>query len=81
MASRSGYFGIEAHLARFVFDVPKLWAMVGLLFAACPTGINAYLFAARNKTGEAVASASVSLSTSLAAIGVIIWLAILGFAT
>lgn len=65
-------------LARFVFGLDPVWSGVGLLFAACPTGINAYLFAARVKTGEAVASATVSLSTALAAITVLGWLAFLG---
>jgi predicted permease len=65
-------------LARHVFGLDPVWSGVGLLFAACPTGINAYLFAARVKTGEAAASAAVSLSTALAALTVLGWLAFLG---
>ena len=65
-------------LARHVFGLDPVWSGVGLLFAACPTGINAYLFASRVKTGEAAASAAVSLSTALAALTVLGWLAFLG---
>jgi malonate transporter and related proteins len=65
-------------IARSVFALPPLWSGVGLLFAACPSGINVYLFAHRVKTGEATASASVSLSTGLAVITVALWLAFLG---
>ena len=65
-------------LARHVFGLDPVWTGVGLLFAACPTGINAYLFATRVKTGEAAASAAVSLSTALAAMTVLGWLAFWG---
>jgi predicted permease len=65
-------------LARYVFGLPFLWALVGLLFAACPSGINAYLFAARMRTGEAAAAAAVSLSTGLAVVTVTLWLLVLG---
>jgi malonate transporter and related proteins len=65
-------------LARAVFGLPPVWAGVGLLFAACPSGINVYLFAMRVRTGEAAASAAVSLSTGLAVVTVAGWLAFLG---
>jgi predicted permease len=64
--------------ARYAFGLPIAWAQVGLLFAACPSGINAYLFAQRVKTGEAVASAAISLSTVLAVFSVTGWLVFLG---
>ena len=64
--------------ARYVFGLPTVWANVGLLFAACPSGINAYLFAQRVKTGESVASAAISLSTGLAVFSVTGWLIFLG---
>jgi len=67
-------------LARYVFALPPVWAAVGLLFAACPSGINVYLFATRMRTGEAVASAAVSLSTGLAVVTVSAWLVFLGAA-
>jgi malonate transporter and related proteins len=65
-------------MARFAFGLPPVWAGVGLLFAACPSGINVYLFATRIRTGEATASAAVSLSTGLAVVTVALWLAFLG---
>jgi predicted permease len=64
-------------VARHLFGLPSVWAGVGLLFAACPSGINAYLFAVRVKTGEAAASAAISLSTGLAVVTVTAWLAFL----
>jgi predicted permease len=65
-------------MARFLFGLPPLWAGVGLLFAACPSGINVYLFAMRVRTGEATASAAVSLSTAFAVLTVAGWLFFLG---
>ena len=53
-------------LARYVFAVPPVWAGVAVLFASCPSGINAYLFAERYGEGVALASSSVCLSTILA---------------
>lgn len=65
-------------LAFYVFDMPKVWAGVAVLFAAMPTGINAFLFAARYRTGEALASSSIALSTALALFSTFFWLWILG---
>jgi predicted permease len=67
-------------LARYLFGLPPLWAGVGLLFASCPCGINVYLFAQRVRTGEAAASAAVSLSTACAVATVAAWLLFLGVA-
>ena len=36
-------------LAFHVFDMPRVWAGVATLFAAMPTGVNAFLFAARHQ--------------------------------
>lgn len=54
-------------LAAKVFALPPVWIGCLVLFAACPTGINAYLVAERYRAGEAVASGAIALST-LAAI-------------
>ena len=35
-------------LARFAVTLPPLWIKVAVLFAAMPTGANAFLFAQRN---------------------------------
>lgn len=50
-------------LATQVFNLEPLWAMVATLMAAQPSGANVYLFATRYKTGLAVASSTVFLST------------------
>lgn len=61
-------------LARHVFAMPPAWSSVCVLFASCPTGINAYLLAAREGIGMPVASAALSLSTALAAVSISFWL-------
>jgi predicted permease len=65
-------------LATQVFSMPPAWAGVAVMFAACPCGINAYLFAERYKDGMAEASTAIALSTLLSVVTVIAWLAILG---
>ena len=54
--------------------MPASWAKVAVLAAACPTGVNAYLVAARFKTGEALASNAITLSTALAAVTISMWI-------
>src|SRR3954451_13953036 len=65
-------------LATQVFDMPRAWSGVAVLFAACPSGINAYLFAERYGEGVAVASSAVALSTALALGTLLFWLQALG---
>lgn len=65
-------------LAIHVFSMPSAWAGVAVLFAACPCGINAYLFAERYKAGMAETSAAIALSTQLSVFTMILWLAVLG---
>ena len=50
-------------LATRVFDMPPHWSGVAVLFAACPCGINAYLFAERYRQGVADASSAITLSS------------------
>jgi malonate transporter len=64
-------------LAVYVFDIPRTWAGVAVLFAACPSGINAYLFAQRYGEGVALASSSIALSTGLALVTIMAWLQVL----
>lgn len=61
-----------------VFSMPPAWAGVAVLFAACPSGINAYLFAERYRAGVAIASSAVSLSSLLAIGTIVLWLSVLG---
>lgn len=49
-----------------VFHLPPIFSAAAILFAACPTGINAYLLAERYRSGEAITSAAVTLTTLLA---------------
>jgi predicted permease len=55
-------------LAVWVFALPPVWVGVAVIFAACPTGINAFLVAERYRKGEAVASGAIALGTLLAVI-------------
>ena len=64
-------------LTHDVLTMSKVWADVAVLAAACPTGVNAYLIAARLRAGQAMASSAITLSTGLAALTVSLWLVIL----
>ena len=55
-------------LTHFVFPLPPLYAKLAVLFAAMPTGANAFLFAQRNDEAAPAVSGSVALGTGLAAI-------------
>ena len=65
-------------LATKVFSMPPAWAGVAVLFAACPSGINAYLFAERYGEGVPIASSALALSTALALVTLVLWLQVLG---
>ena len=53
---------------RHVVAVPPLWAKVAVLFAAMPTGANAFLFAHRHEESVPAVSGAIALGTGLAAI-------------
>jgi predicted permease len=57
-----------------VITLPPVWAKALVIGAACPTGVNAWLVAARFRTGEALASNAISLTTAAAAVTVTLWL-------
>jgi malonate transporter len=57
--------------------MPALWANVAVLAAALPTGVNSYIVASRFKTGEALASNAIAISTGLAVFTTSAWLAVL----
>ncbi|MGV6872416.1 AEC family transporter [Pseudochelatococcus sp. B33] len=65
-------------LAYHVFDMPPVFAAVAVVFAALPTGINAYLMAARSRTGEALTSNAVSMTTLISVVTVTFWLWFIG---
>ncbi|MCH8105972.1 MAG: AEC family transporter [Proteobacteria bacterium] len=47
-----------------VFALPAHWTFVAVLMAAQPTGVNAYIFAERYQTAQALATTTVFLSTA-----------------
>jgi predicted permease len=64
-------------MTRWVFPLPPLWAKAMVIAAACPTGVNAYLIATRFRTGEALSSNAITLTTALAVGTVTVWLHVL----
>mgnify|MGYP000247266969 CR=1 FL=1 len=64
-------------VARYVVPVPPIWAKVAVVAAACPTGVNAYIVAARFRTGEALASNAITISTALAVLSTTLWMTII----
>jgi malonate transporter and related proteins len=63
-------------LARFAVTLPPLWIKVAVLFAAMPTGANAFLFSQKNDEAVPAVSGAITLGTGLAAINasVLLWL-------
>jgi predicted permease len=55
-------------LSHYVIALPPLWAQIAVLFAAMPTGANAFLFAQRSEEATAAVSGAVAAGTGLAAI-------------
>lgn len=58
--------------------LPPLWLKVAVLTAACPAGINSYLFAVYFKSNEKLAATTIVVSTLMSVISLGAWLAILG---
>ena len=57
--------------------LPPLWLKVAVLTAACPAGVNCYLFASYFKSGEKLAATSILVTTLLSVVTLAAWLAIL----
>ena len=55
-------------LSHYVFNLQPLWGEIAVLFAAMPTGANAFLFSQRNNEAVAAVSGAVAVGTGLAAI-------------
>ncbi len=55
--------GLVFAATALIFELPPVWTAVAVLIAAMPSGVNAYLFANRYGSGEAMASTSIVLST------------------
>ena len=58
--------------------LPPLWLKVAVLTAACPAGINSYLFAVYFKSNEKLAATTIVVSTLMSVVSLGAWLAILG---
>ena len=65
-------------LAALVFELPPVWIGVATVFAAAPTGINAYLWASRYGVGVGAVSSAIAMSTVLSAITISVVLVVLG---
>lgn len=63
-------------IARYAVTLPPLWTKVAVLFAAMPTGANAFLFSQKNNEAVPAVSGAITLGTGLAAINasVLLWL-------
>jgi malonate transporter len=57
-------YGLAVH----VFKLPPVYSAVLIIFASCPTGINAFLVAERYRSGQAIASGSIAFSTVAAVV-------------
>jgi hypothetical protein len=60
----------------FLVPLPPIWAKVVVIVAACPSGSNVYVVASRFRTGEALASNTIVLTTALSVVSVTFWLAV-----
>lgn len=62
--------------ADHVFGIARPWSDTVIILAAMPTGVNAYLFAARYRAGEAEAATAILLSTAFSLVTVSVILAL-----
>jgi malonate transporter and related proteins len=60
-------------LAFHVLPMPPVWAAVAVLFAACPSGVNAYLLAQRYQTALALSSSVIAVTTLLGVLTTTFW--------
>lgn len=65
-------------LAFHVFDMSPTFAAVAVTFAALPSGINGYLVAVRYRSGEALASNAISMTTLASVVSMTFWLWFIG---
>lgn len=60
----------------WLFGLPPLPAKVAVATAALPAGINSYLIAVQFRTGQALASSQMTITTAAAAFSCVFWLTI-----
>lgn len=56
--------------------LPVDWVKVAVMTAACPTGVNAYLFATHFRTAEGLSTNVIMMSTAFGAVTIAFWLAV-----
>lgn len=61
----------------YFVSLPREWSAAAVIFAACPTGVNAYVIAQRFGMEQGLASNIVTITTALAVASVSLWLSIL----
>ncbi|MEP3045523.1 MAG: AEC family transporter [Roseibium sp.] len=61
-------------VSAFVFQLPPLWTVVATVTAACPTGVNAYIFANRYGTGHAMSANAITITTLFAIVTTSLWI-------
>ena len=59
--------------------LPPMPTKVAVIAAACPTGVTPFLVAGRFRTGEGLASTTITLSTVLAVLSVTLWLKVVAW--
>lgn len=60
-----------------LFHLPPAWTAAATLFAACPAGVNTYLFATLYGRGVRVASLSIAVTSGASLVTITGWLAVL----
>lgn len=66
-------------LVLWLIPLPPIWAKAIVIAAACPTGVNAYLVAARFGTGQALSSNAITLTTGLSVVTVSAWVTVVAW--
>ncbi|KHJ53070.1 transporter [Aureimonas altamirensis] len=57
--------------------LPREWLALTVAMAACPSGVNAYLFATYFRSGEGIAATAIVMTTALSAVSLTVWLLLL----
>jgi malonate transporter and related proteins len=68
-------------LSDYVFHLQPLWAKIAVMFAAMPTGANAFLFAQRNDEAVPAVSGAIAAGTAFAAISASVLLYLMDLGT
>jgi malonate transporter len=67
IAAKLGLHPLLAFLAfAWLLGLDRLWVNAGVIFAACPVGLNVYVFAQHYEVGVGTASSAILISTALA---------------